>query len=288
MNHHQTNDPSAKQWWKEPSLFWGGLLFLTLLCIITITLLVGINPTHIHVDFPLVTPLQASTPFILGTDDLGRDILSRLSVGGSISLLVGLSTGLVAVLVGGFYGLLAGYSSPKTRLWMLRALDVLYSIPGLIVVVLLSIWLGRSWVSLVLAISLFFWPDTARVVTTSVLQLKEQEYMQAYQSLGGGFWRKLVHYLLPNMLGVLLLSLLITVPRAILTESTLSFIGLGVEPPLSSWGSLASEGWQLVRVAPHILLLSGGCIVGTMLVFNLMGDGLKNHLDPLRKSSHSF
>lgn len=277
----------ARNWWTEPGLLWGSLTFMLLIVLIGLTLAFGIAPTQIHVEAPLVAPLQQNSPFILGTDDLGRDILARLAVGGCISLLVGLATGFVAVMVGGCYGLLAAYSSNQTRLWMMRALDVLYSVPGLVVVVLLSIWLGRSWISLVLAISLFFWPDTARVVTVSVLQLKEQEYMQAYTSLGGPFIRKLFKYLIPNMLGILLLSLLITVPRAILTESTLSFIGLGVEPPLSSWGSLASEGWQLVRVAPHVLLLSGGCMVGTMLVFNLMGEGLRQYLDPLRKSSHS-
>lgn len=281
-----TEPHSIKYLLKSPVVAISSVILLIFTALMAGTLLIGHDPTAIHVDAPLVSP--SLNNYWLGTDDLGRDLMARLAVGGSISLLVGLATAAVAVLFGGFYGLVAAMATPTVRLWMMRALDVLYSLPGLVVVVLLSVWLGRSWWSLVLSISLFFWPDTARVVNVTILQLKQLEYMQAFTNLGGGGFRWLTRYILPNMLGVLILSLLIIVPRAILTESTLSFIGLGVEPPFSSWGSLASEGWQLVRVSPHILLLSGGCIVGTMLLFNLLGEGVKAHLDPLRKTSQTL
>ncbi|MGE0201627.1 MAG: ABC transporter permease [Candidatus Melainabacteria bacterium] len=239
----------------------------------------GQDPTLIHPDLPTLKP-GAVSGFWFGTDDLGRDLFSRLAVGARISLLIGLATALVSLIIGTLYATIAAHYEGKTDQVMMRFVDILYGLPGLMVVILFSVFFGRSVVSLVLALSLFCWPDTARILRGQLLQLKRENFIEAYHSIGGGPVRLAVRHLWPNILGLMILTTTITVPRAILTESTLSFIGLGVEPPLSSWGTLASEGWQLVRVAPHMMLFPALLIFITMLALNLLGDGLREYLDP--------
>lgn len=215
-----------------------------------------------------------------GTDDLGRDILSRVAVGARISLLIGLATALVSVVIGTLYGTLAAVFEGKTDTVMMRLIDIIYSLPSLMIVILFSVFLGRGIPSLVLALSLFSWPDTARIIRGQILSIKREEFVEAFHSIGGTLPRLIGRHFIPNTAGLIILTATITVPRAILTESTLSFIGLGVEPPLSSWGTLAGEGWQLVRVAPHMLLFPAIFILGTMIALNLLGDALREHFDP--------
>jgi oligopeptide transport system permease protein len=246
----------------------------------------GIDPTRIHPDFPTISPFQEAG-FWMGTDDLGRDLFSRLAVGARISLLIGICTALVSVIIGTAYGLVSGWCEGKVDTVMMRLIDVLYSLPGLMIVILFTIFLGRNVLSLVLALSLFSWPDTARMIRGQVLSLKREEFVEAYHNLGGEVFRLAFRHFIPNLTGLMILSATITVPRAILTESTLSFIGLGVEPPLSSWGTLASEGWQLVRVAPHMILWPAFFIFTTMVALNVIGDRLRDWLDPrTQKSVH--
>jgi len=239
----------------------------------------GGDPTQIRPDSPLLGPFQSPLHWF-GTDDLGRDLLSRLAIGAQISLFIGLATAVVSVCLGTFYGAVAAIGESWLDAWMMRFTDILYSLPALMIVILLSVFLGRNVWSLVLALSLFSWPDTARLVRGQVLRLRQEEYVEAFHSLGGHWTRLLFRHIIPNTLGIIILSATITVPRAILTESTLSFIGLGVEPPLSSWGTLASEGWQLLRVAPHLLLFPALFIALTMISLNLLGDALRIHFDP--------
>jgi oligopeptide transport system permease protein len=258
---------------------------LVLLAVVVLAWLVpslGVDPTEIHPDAPTALPtvFGGHAGFCLGTDDLGRDLLARLAVGAQISLMIGVATALVAVGIGTMYGILAAYSKPWVDTLMMRGVDVLYSLPGLMVVILFSVFLGRGIPSLVLAIALFSWPDTARMIRAQAMAIREELYMEAYQAIGGRPLRMLFRHLLPNLAGFVILSATMTVPRAILTESTLSFIGLGVEPPWSSWGTLASEGWQLVRVAPHMLLFPAGLILVTMVALNVLGDALRQHLEP--------
>jgi oligopeptide transport system permease protein len=261
----------------------GLLLLLLALCVFA--LLVpwlgpywGLSPTGINPNTVLWTPSLSHAPHWLGTDDLGRDLMARLAVGAQISLLIGLATAIVSVVIGTLYGMTSAMQSPKVDALMMRLLDLIYSLPGLMIVILMSVFLGRSVTSLVLALSLFSWPDTARMVRGQVKQLAQEDFMEAYHSLGGGIVRWAGCHLLPNLSGLLILSATITVPRAILTESTLSFIGLGVEPPLSSWGTLASDGWQLVRLAPHLLILPAAFILITMISLNVLGDELRKRL----------
>lgn len=235
------------------------------------------DPTAIDPALPTLPP-SAAHPF--GTDDLGRDLLSRVAVGARISLLIGLATAVVSVLIGTLYGGMAAFLEGRVDQAMMRLIDLIYSLPGLMIVILFSVFLGRGVPSLVLALALFSWPDTARIIRGQILALRREEFIEAFHSLGGGTARLMTRHYLPNLSGLLVLSATMTVPRAIMTESTLSFIGLGVEPPLSSWGTLASEGWQLVRVAPHLLLFPALMIFSTMIALNLLGDALREMLDP--------
>lgn len=244
----------------------------------------GPDPTLIRPDLPTVSPwpLGAFTgQHWFGTDDLGRDLFSRVAVGARISLLIGLATAVMSVILGTLYGIAAAMSEGRLLdNLLMRLVDIIYSLPGLMIVILFSVFLGRSVLSLVLALSLFSWPDTARIIRGQILALRREEYIEAYHSLGGGVTRLVWRHFIPNLSGMMILTATMTVPRAILTESTLSFIGLGVEPPLSSWGTLASEGWQLVRVAPHMLLFPALMIFVAMVALNLLGESLRERFDP--------
>ncbi len=266
------------------SKLWISGAFLALVAIFAIIVpLVGPDPTAINPLLPTAPPwpLAGFAPgHWFGTDDLGRDLLSRVAVGAQISLLIGFATAVVAVIIGTLYGTIAAMREGKIDTMMMRFIDILYSLPGLMIVILFSVFLGRSVLSLVLALSLFSWPDTARIIRGQILSIRREEFIEAYHSIGGGPWRLIARHFIPNTLGLIILTTTITVPRAILTESTLSFIGLGVEPPLSSWGTLAGEGWQLVRVAPHMLFFPGLAIFFTMIALNLLGDSLRERFDP--------
>jgi len=238
----------------------------------------GEQAVHINPDAATVSPFTPG--FWLGSDDLGRDLLARLAIGAQISLSIGIITALVAMVIGTLYGIVAAYAGGWLERAMMALIDIIYSLPGLMIVILFSLFFGRGVLSLVLALALFSWPDTARIVRGQVLALQQEEFIEAFHSLGGRVGRLFGYHFLPNLAGLLILTTTMTVPRAILTESTLSFIGLGVEPPLSSWGTLASEGWQLVRVAPHMLILPAAFIFITMVALNLIGDTLRQHFDP--------
>lgn len=259
----------------------GGVLALMALGALLIPLL-GPDPTRIRPDAAMMAPGVGG--FWLGTDDLGRDLLARLAVGGQISLLIGLATAVSAVGVGTVLGVSAGlceggrFNAVDSAI--MRLCDVLYSLPGLMIVILFGVFWGRGVGPLVAALTLFAWPDAARMIRAQTLALKREEFVEAYQSLGGGVWRLARSHVLPNLIGLLALSLIIAAPRAILTESTLSFLGLGVEPPLSSWGSLVGDGWQLARSAPHLLLCPALAIVSAMMALNLLGDALRARWDP--------
>jgi oligopeptide transport system permease protein len=243
----------------------------------------GPDPTAIDPALPTAAPWPLpgwAAGHWFGTDDLGRDLLSRVAVGAQISLLIGLATAGVAVVIGTLYGVTAALLEGKADTAMMRFIDILYALPALMIVILFSVFLGRGVVSLVLALSLFSWPDTARIIRGQVLSLKREEFVEAFRSLGGGTWRLIWRHFIPNVAGLIVLTATITVPRAILTESTLSFIGLGVEPPLSSWGTLAGEGWQMVRIAPHMLFFPALLILSTMLALNLLGNRLQSHFQP--------
>lgn len=269
--------------WRTPKVFWSSVFLGLILLLALLGPVLGPDPNAINPQFPTAPPWPFAGDVAghwFGTDDLGRDLLSRVSVGARISLLIGFATAVVAVLIGTLYGTLSALSEGKTDTVMMRLIDIIYSLPSLMIVILFSVFMGRGIPSLVLALSLFSWPDTARIIRGQILSLKREEFVEAFYSIGGRLDRLILKHFIPNTAGLIILTATITVPRAILTESTLSFIGLGVEPPLSSWGTLAGEGWQLVRVAPHMLFFPAIMIFSTMIALNLLGDGLRELFDP--------
>lgn len=270
--------------WRTPKVFWSAVLFGAIVLLALLGPVFGPDPNQVNPTLPTAPPWPMASYAAghwLGTDDLGRDLFSRLAVGARISLLIGFSTAVVSVIIGTLYGTLAAIFEGKVAdTVMMRVIDIIYSLPGLMVVILFSVFLGRGVTSLALALSLFSWPDTARIIRGQVISIKREEFVEAFHSIGGRMGRLIGRHYIPNTAGLIVLTATITVPRAILTESTLSFIGLGVEPPLSSWGTLAGEGWQLVRVAPHMLLFPALMIFVTMIALNLLGDGLRELFDP--------
>jgi oligopeptide transport system permease protein len=284
INIHPGAVPKRKHpFLKTPKLLWSSVFLGLILLLALLAPILGPDPNTIYPDIPTTPPWPYPGHIAghwFGTDDLGRDLLSRTAVGARISLMIGLATAFVAVIIGTLYGTIAAMLEGKTDTLMMRIIDIIYSLPSLMIVILFSVFLGRGITSLVLALALFSWPDTARIIRGQVLSIKREEFVEAFHSIGGKMPMLIWKHFIPNTMGLIILTATITVPRAILTESTLSFIGLGVEPPLSSWGTLASEGWQLVRVAPHMLFFPAILIFSTMIAFNLLGDGLRELFDP--------
>lgn len=211
-----------------------------------------------------------------GTDDLGRDLFTRIWFGARISLFVGISAAMIDLLIGVIWGGVAALAGGKTDELMMRFVDIMSAIPSLLLIISLMVVVGPGLHTIILALSLFGWMTMARVVRTQLLQLKEQGYVLAARSLGAGFWRILFCHLLPNASGPIIVTLTLTVPSAIFSEAFLSYLGLGVQAPIASWGTMASEGLPAIEYYPWRLLIPATFISTTMLAFNLIGDGLSD------------
>lgn len=219
-----------------------------------------------------------------GTDDLGRDIFTRIWYGARISLSIGIAAALIDVAVGIFWGSTAAYAGGKIEEGMMRIADVLYSLPYLLVVIILSLALGSGFFSILAAMTILGWITMARIVRGQVKQLKQQGFVQAAVALGAGFPRILLKHLIPNAIGPIIVTLTMTIPSAIFVEAFLSFLGLGIQAPISSWGSMAHDGLPALGFYPWRLFFPASIISLTMLAFNLMGDALSNAFD-LRENS---
>lgn len=219
----------------------------------------------------------------LGTDDLGRDMLTRLLFGARVSLAVGFLAGLVSLIVGVFYGSIAGYVGGKVDDLMMRFVDTLYSLPYMFFVILLMAIAGRHFVLLFIAIGLVSWLTTARIVRGQVISLKNLEFVEAARASGTGHWGIIAKHLIPNTLGPIIVYFSLIVPRVILEESFLSFLGLGVQAPMSSWGSMVADGRSSVLMYPYIVIIPGLALTLTLFSLNFIGDGLRDALDPRLK-----
>ncbi|HHU06657.1 MAG TPA: ABC transporter permease [Clostridiales bacterium] len=224
-----------------------------------------------------------SSKHLMGTDNYGRDIFSRIIYGTRISLPIGFICVIIAFAFGGTLGAIAAYYGGKVDNVIMRIMDIFQSIPPMLMAIAIAASLGNGVVNLVFAISISTMPARSRIVRAAILTVKRNDYIESARAIGANSSRLLIKYMLPNAIGPILTSFTFSVATAILTVSSLSYIGLGITAPTPEWGSMLSAGKELMRQAPHVLIFPGLMIMITVLALNLFGDGLRDALDPRLK-----
>jgi len=250
----------------------------------------GYTYDYIPADPDLVKSFAPSWMHPMGTDNEGRDMLARVLLGGRISLMVGIISTIVSLVIGTAWGATAGYAGGKLDELMMRIVDILFAIPYMMVVIVLLALFGRhtamgQLVLLFIALGAVSWLTMARIVRGQVISLKNQEFILAARATGVPKWKIILRHLVPNTLGPVIVYATLEVPAVMLLEAFLSFLGLGVQAPLASWGSLASEGIQNIAVFPWQLIFPGVTMALTLFSLNFIGDGLRDALDPQMKKS---
>ena len=257
---------------------------LILLVAITLACLIGPHLLPWKLDDVDYNAFAAAPDFaakhFMGTDDNGRDLLVRTLYGGQISLLVGMVASVVSLIIGVSYGATAGYLGGRVDSVMMRVVDVLYSLPFMFFVILLMVFFGRSMFLMFIGIGAVEWLDMARIVRGQTLSLKRKEFIEAAEACGVSSGAIIFRHIIPNTLSPVIVYVTLTVPRVILLESFLSFIGLGVQEPMTSWGVLISEGVSNMENAPWMLWLPATLLAVTLLSLNFLGDGLRDAFDP--------
>ncbi len=264
--------------WRSPYARMGLFLFLSIAAICFIGPLF-LEQSHEETRLTLgATPPSSEHPF--GTDTLGRDLLIRTLIGGQISIFVGFLATAVALCIGISYGMIAGYVGKKTDALMMRFVDTLYALPFTIMVILLTVLFGRSLLLIFLAIGAVEWLTLARIVRGETRNIKTQAFVQAAQVNGLTHSRILTRHILPNLISPVIVFATLTIPSVILLESVISFLGLGVQAPLASWGSLINEGAQKFDIYPWMLLFPSIFFSLTILSLNFIGDAFRDAFDP--------
>jgi oligopeptide transport system permease protein len=218
--------------------------------------------------------------FFFGTDNSGRDLLTRTLLAGRVSLSIGVLAGLVAVVIGVLFGATSGFVGGKTDEIMMRTVDILYALPFIFFVIMLVVFFGRNFVLMFIAVGAVLWLDMARIVRGQALSIKRQEYVQAAEALGVSQWGILVRHIVPNLLGPVIIYMTLLVPQVIILESFLSYLGLGVQEPMSSWGVLIAQGAQNMPSANWLIAFPSFFLTTTLFALNFIGDGLRDALDP--------
>ena len=259
------------------------------LCVLVLLILCGIFAPYIAPD---PYDLQDSTAtfqlpnaqHLLGTDNFGRDILSRIIYGSRVSLIVGFSSIIVAIIVGGLLGAISGYYGGKVDNILMRLMDILMAIPGMLLAISLAAVLKPGLMNLVISIAIAEVPGYARVVRASVLTIKDQEYIEAATCIGASDRRIILRHIIPNCMAPIIVQATLGVAGAILSAASLSFLGLGIQPPTPEWGSMLSSARQFIRQYWHMTTFPGLAIMITIFALNVLGDGLRDALDPRMKN----
>lgn len=254
---------------------------IIIVCLIVVAIFGPIFSSHTYDEQNLMmTNSSPSWEHWFGTDNLGRDIFIRVLYGARISLAIGIVASLLNLFIGVIYGGIAGFFGGKIDRIMMNIVDILYSVPILLYVILLMVILKPGLINIFIALGIGYWLQMARIVRGQILSMKEQEFILAARTIGVSKKRILFRHLLPNAMGAIIVTMTLAIPDAIFTEAFLSFIGLGVSAPMASWGVLASEGVNNLRAYPFQLFFPAVAISVTMLAFNFLGDGLRDVLDP--------
>ncbi|WP_409420160.1 oligopeptide ABC transporter permease OppC [Pseudaeromonas sp. ZJS20] len=257
---------------------------LLVLAVIALLVILGPMLARFTFDDPDWGAMQSAPDWVsghyFGTDSLGRDLFVRTLMGGRISLMVGVLGALVAVVIGTLYGATAGFVGGSLDRLMMRALEILYAFPFMFFVIMLVTFFGRNIWLIFIAIGAVSWLDMARIVRGQTLSLKSKAFIEAAQVCGVSQWKIISRHIVPNVLGIVVVYATLLVPGMILFESFLSFLGLGVQEPMTSWGALLDAGSKSMEVALWQLLFPAGFMVLTLFCFNFLGDGLRDALDP--------
>ena len=254
---------------------------IIIVCLIVVAIFGPIFSSHTYDEQNLMmTNSSPSWEHWFGTDNLGRDIFIRVLYGARISLAIGIVASLLNLFIVVIYGGIAGFCGGKIDRIMMNIVDILYSVPTLLYVILLMVILKPGLINIFIALGIGYWLQMARIVRGQILSMKEQEFILAARTIGVSKKRILFRHLLPNAMGAIIVTMTLAIPDAIFTEAFLSFIGLGVSAPMASWGVLASEGVNNLRAYPFQLFFPAVAISVTMLAFNFLGDGLRDVLDP--------
>ncbi|MFJ6321657.1 MULTISPECIES: ABC transporter permease [unclassified Rhizobium] len=259
-----------------------GLAFVLLLVLLTIFApwISPHDPYRVALNEQL---LPASTTYWLGTDNFGRDVLTRILYGARISLVVGIVPSLISLIIGTVLGILSGYFGNRTDFVVMRLADMMIAFPSLLLAMVVMYTLGANLLNIFLALALVGWAGVARVVRAQTLALKQKEFIEAARAGGTGRATIMFRHIFPNVIPTLIVLFSLSIPEAIMWESSLSFLGVGVQPPEASWGLLVAKGKEYLFQAPLVAISPGVAILLTVLAFNFIGDGLRDALDPSMK-----
>ena len=269
---------SGTSWRHDPALAVPAALLAAILILVIVGPWLAVQPFD-AIDFDADWGQGPSLAHPFGTDDLGRDLFARTCVGGRLSLAVGLVSTLVSLVIGVAWGAVAGWVGGRVDALMMRIVDVLYALPFMFFVILLMVLFGRHWLLIFVAIGAVSWLDMARIVRAQTRSLRRRPFVDAAIVSGLDGRAILIRHIVPNLAGTVLVCATLTIPQAILVESFLSFLGLGIQEPATSWGALVNDGARSMEVTPWGLVFPAGLLVLTLVAFNRLGDALRARLD---------
>ncbi|MDO4288546.1 MAG: ABC transporter permease [Eubacterium sp.] len=280
----------SKSYWQDSfrrllknkvAVFCGCLIILIAVVALAAPLLSPYDPNLQELAIKLQSP---SSEHLLGTDEYGRDILSRIIYGTRVSLAAGIVSQLMAIVIGVTLGAVAGYYGGKVDIVISRIMEIFAAFPDLLLAMAIMFALGTGITSLYISLAIISWVQTARMVRGQVMQLKEKEFVEACIASGGSGFRVIVKHMIPNCISTIIVLVTLGIPGAILTEASLSFLGIGIQPPDPSWGSMISYAQPYIASNPLYSIFPGVAIIVTVIAFNMFGDGLRDALDPKLKN----